>query len=368
MSQESDSSSRLLLVSTLSASLNPQFRKEVDSITVAAGQVTREIHPATPPGGGYQGSFDPPLEVPLDVPILVLVHYRKTFIANGVVTVSLNPQEVLRGTKEEDGKHLYRKTEKKVDVVIGIQSLPSTASEVLASCSRFRVLIIGESGAGKSSLIHKVFGVTGVDLCDTTRGEASIEQEYIAPDNDHFIVHDSCGFEAADEQNLTTVRNFISSRRCRRDLKDQLHAVWLCLEIPYAGSRLLEAGVEKFLTDRQEILGNIPLIVVFTKLDLLHNVLEADALEKGQLLHAAALKECTLDKLDKLCLKPVRKAAANDSASVPHVAISTLEGYEESLAALVGMTTRNSQTYVREKAGQCIATLVQRVHKSLTLH
>ena len=30
----------------------------------------------------------------------------------------------------------------------------------------------------------------------------------------------------------------------------------LCLAIPYAGGPVVEAGVEKFLRDRREILGN----------------------------------------------------------------------------------------------------------------
>jgi GTPase SAR1 family protein len=286
---------------------------------VNAGEVTRQIRRAISPGGGHQESFDPPVELSLDAKILVSVHYRKTF--RGVITISLDPREVLYGANEEDGKQLYRKAERKVEVVIGIQSLPSTVSEIMASCSRFRVLIIGEAGVGKSSLINKVFGVAGVDVSDTTRGQASIDQEYIAPDNQHFIVHDSCGFEAADQQNLTTVRNFISGRRCKRDLKDQLHAVWLCLTIPYAGGRLLEAGVEEFLKCRKEILGDIPLVVVFTKLDLLVNMLEEDSLEKGELFHAAALKERRLVSLDKLCLRPVQMAAGGDSVS--HVAVSS---------------------------------------------
>ena len=93
-------------------------------------------------------------------------------------------------------------------------------------------------------MINSVFGVAGVvaalslistilnvndlvqDVSDTTRGRASIDQEYIASDNEHFIVHDSYGFEAADQKNLTAARDFISCRRSMRDLRNQLHAVW----------------------------------------------------------------------------------------------------------------------------------------------
>lgn len=159
---------------------------------------------------------------------------------------------------------------------------------------------------------------------------------------------------------MTAVRNFISDRRRRRDLKDQLHAVWyvvfcrrhrrftqnvhaiqamsrdtLCWQPPpgiwcrglstQQARRVGQQYVPSIHVSSRFHLASIavPLIVVFTKLDLLVNVLEADALEKGRLLHDAALKKCTLALLDKLCLTPVQRAAENNSASVAHVAVSS---------------------------------------------
>jgi hypothetical protein len=104
-------------------------------------------------------------------------------------------------------------------------------------------------------------------------GEASIDHEFISPQNDRFVLHDSKGFEPGSEDNLQTVRDFIDQRRAKPDLKDQLHAVWwgfrlsafirqaddtrLCFEIPRAGGGLLETGVEQFLTSKRKgELGN----------------------------------------------------------------------------------------------------------------
>jgi len=126
----------------------------------------------------------------------------------------------------------------------------------------------------------------------------------------------------------------------------------------------LEAGVEEFLKYRQEILGNIPLVVVFTKLDLLVNMLEEDSLENGELFHAAALKARRLESLDKLCLKPVQVAAGDDSVS--HVAVSIKESYEDSLATL-DETTKNIKAYINDDAAHCIAAIAQRVNISLKI-
>ena len=64
----------------------------------------------------------------------------------------------------------------------------------------------------------------------------------------------------------------------------------------------------------------VPLVVVFTKLDILVNMLEEDSLENGELFHEAALKASRLESLDRLCFKPIQIAAGD---SVSHVAVSS---------------------------------------------
>ena len=39
------------------------------------------------------------------------------------------------------------------------QSIRPYTEEVIASCPKFRILLTGKSGAGKSSLVNKIFGV-----------------------------------------------------------------------------------------------------------------------------------------------------------------------------------------------------------------
>lgn len=58
------------------------------------------------------------------------------------------------------------------------------------------------------------------------RGISDIDQEFVSPTNERFVVHDSLGFEAADERNMNIVKQFVARRKAELQLKDQLHAVW----------------------------------------------------------------------------------------------------------------------------------------------
>ncbi|KIK56303.1 hypothetical protein GYMLUDRAFT_248048 [Collybiopsis luxurians FD-317 M1] len=89
--------------------------------------------------------------------------------------------------------------------------------------------------------------------------------------NPLFILHDSQGFEAGETQNFDTVKKFIDDRAQQPELKDRLHAIWFCIEIPTENGALIETADQKFL---ELDLRNVPVIVVFTKYDLLISKLE----------------------------------------------------------------------------------------------
>ena len=65
----------------------------------------------------------------------------------------------------------------------------------------------------------------------------------------------------------------------------------------------------------------VPLVVVFTKLDSLVNMLNTQALQTGQLLDGNALEERKREALEKFCLGPIRTAMGNDD--VLSVAVSS---------------------------------------------
>ncbi|KZP22984.1 hypothetical protein FIBSPDRAFT_700833, partial [Athelia psychrophila] len=138
-------------------------------------------------------------------------------------------------------------------------------------------------GIGKSSLINYIFNVDIANVSYGLHGVYDINTPIISPENSRFVVHDSQGFEPGETANLNIVKDFILSRSDNVDLKDRVHAVWLCVEIPFARGRVFEIGDEEFLKLGLKGKSNteptpweivalltvriVPIVVVFTKYD-----------------------------------------------------------------------------------------------------
>ena len=66
------------------------------------------------------------------------------------------------------------------------------------------------------------------------RGQHDINDELIFTNHDGCIFHDSRGFEAGSEDELTTVQEFVKRKSQERRLQDRLHAIWFVLSCIYS--------------------------------------------------------------------------------------------------------------------------------------
>ena len=63
------------------------------------------------------------------------------------------------------------------------------------------------------------------------RGDHNIEDELIFTNHDGYVFHDSCGFEAGNEDELRIVQDFVRKKATARRLQDRLHAIWFVMLI-----------------------------------------------------------------------------------------------------------------------------------------
>ncbi|KAG1813467.1 hypothetical protein EV424DRAFT_1514830 [Suillus variegatus] len=318
------------------------------------------------------------------------IRYKESF---GMKTkdIAFDPDDIFLVSSASEGQASieYIKSHEEIRIVVALfgnispeqseQSISSgqshrllaTTSEIFRSCPQFRILVIGKTGVGKSSLINHVFGVDttveNTSVAHDKPGEASINDEFVSSQNDRFVLHDSKGFEPGEQDNLKIVRDFIGRRSAMPDLKDQLHVVLLCFEIPRAGRRLLETGTEKFLESKRDgTLGKVPVIVVLTKYDMLIERME-------RTLDEASLDELSDEETEELvknkaeaelrdtCIGPLEELAGSD---IPHATISTAKGYEETVTRLIEITESCVNEHLVPEAA-VMTSIAQRMHPGL---
>ncbi|KIK16779.1 hypothetical protein PISMIDRAFT_250937 [Pisolithus microcarpus 441] len=326
--------------------------KNIECVHLVVGDVRRSISPRG--GGTFSERFDERLSSAADQ-VSLEVRRRKTRIFRTTETVKVYSIEVQSGSGRQgsfQSSHVSWTTSKKFAVIKrdkGHGSLPTamsgglkpTTEELIAQCPRFRVLVVGKTGAGKSSLIDRVFGTSTAGVADDKPGEAMIEKELISSQNDRFILHDSKGFEPGEGGNYDTVKSFIEARKKEPLIRDQLHAVWFCFPVPmvHYGERLLEDGAETFFEQSNEALRNIPTVFVFTKYDRLVKHMQKVPDRDPE----AAAKQY----LQTHCVEPIQRSLKDKA--ILHVAVSSRANHQRGLDELTKLTyERVSESFTSE--------------------
>ncbi|KDQ10458.1 hypothetical protein BOTBODRAFT_36156 [Botryobasidium botryosum FD-172 SS1] len=220
--------------------------------------------------------------------------------------------------------------------------------EVFRECPKFRVLLLGKTGAGKTSLIKRAFNVNNIQESNLEPGVCNISDEIVSEENSHFIAHDSQGFEPGESKNFEIVKAFIAQRQAQPALKDQLHAIWHCIPVPHAGGRIFETGDENFHKFMVSI--RIPVIVVFTQYDRLYNqiALKTDRAQVAEMNDAQI--EQFLDNKTKEMFKGFVKDLREINPKLRCTPVSNVDRYCETYSEVISMTSNLVRDHVAKTA------------------
>ncbi|KAJ7730914.1 hypothetical protein B0H16DRAFT_1584530 [Mycena metata] len=190
------------------------------------------------------------------------------------------------------------------------QSSQLVTKEILDECPRFRLLVVGRSGVGKSSLINYAFGIDKNSVSHQMRGKCDINEEITSTENPLFVVHDSMGFEPGQDENFKAAKAFLELRSGYNvALKDRVHVIWLCIQVPHAGGRVFEKGDEAFL--RLASTTKVPVVIVFTQFDKLvtrmHQALTAEEKKRSPEQTNILRTDKAHAEFQQLCISPLKR-------------------------------------------------------------
>jgi len=164
-----------------------------------------------------------------------------------------------------------------------MQAIREAVDEATADLGRFNLLAIGNTGAGKSSLINAVFGwkiaETGIGR-PVTDGTKSYEHPH------HPITFfDTRGIEIGEGKAVIVERlvGEIKSRQMR-PIEDQIHVAWYCLRW---SDRRLEDGQADVI--RAVAATGVPVILVMTQVPQQDGRCHPDAIELAESIVAMGL-------------------------------------------------------------------------------
>ncbi|KAG1723490.1 uncharacterized protein EDB91DRAFT_165745 [Suillus paluster] len=162
-----------LHISSIVIQVDDASKKIVEFVELELGSQRREVLRGSGKDKELSAKFDHAIAVTTE-PASLLVHCQHHSMGvlpwKSIVKFPLDRQDILSDIVDQDGKRVHEMTRKKMKMTVVItisdsvhtRQLQPTSSDVLEICPRFRLLVIGKTGVGKSSLIHQAFKIDEV--------------------------------------------------------------------------------------------------------------------------------------------------------------------------------------------------------------
>jgi len=168
------------------------------------------------------------------------------------------------------------------------------ALSALKGPGAIRILVCGNCGVGKSTLINTVFGAEVTTASDRVRGIHEIRQELTSKDRPDLIVHDSGGFEAGTADQFDAVEKFLKEKSTESNIDDRLHVIWFCIEA--TSDRAVQTATEKLFKTVSQHAQDVPIIVIATKKDRLFG---AKMMEIKTQIHKKEKRKATMEECEQ---------------------------------------------------------------------